>query len=164
MCDIPPAASKRHRTEAPGPDDLFSCADEKPTQPKLHSFLCLAPLAAASIVIGMECFNGLNTVKMQMLYSVTLVVTTLLLAMTLTAPKECKTSFTEKKDKGSQCQRAKVSTLDHKTRNTSIMTYRMIFCHLPGLVRQLIIAQVVEARVYAVMADETWDTSKADQM
>ena len=38
MSDIPPAATKRHRTEAPGPDDLSSCADEKPTQPKLHPF------------------------------------------------------------------------------------------------------------------------------
>ena len=77
-----------------------------PSSPNCILFLCLAPLAAASILIGMECFRGLNTVKRQMLYSVTLVVTTLLLAMTLTAPKECKNLLTEKKDRGSQCQRA----------------------------------------------------------
>ena len=33
-----------------------------------------------------------------------------------------------------------------------------------SLVRQLIVTQVVEAGVYAVMADETRDTSKAEQM
>ena len=40
----------------------------------------------------------------------------------------------------------------------------MILSSASSLVRQLIVAQVVEAGVYAVMADETRDTSKAEQM